>query len=291
MRQVLDVKTMRESDAKTIDGGISGSELMLRAARGVLGSYPWRGTTAIVCGAGNNAGDGYALACLLRERGIPCVVFRLTESLSADGAYYHARCRESGVDIRMYEDDDLSAYGEIVDCIFGTGFHGTPEGIFAKAIEAINQSRCPVISVDINSGLDGDNGAAELCVRSTLTVSIGSYKTGHFLGCAKDVIGRLVNVDIGIEPISVRCGLFEAEDAAKVFSPRAQTSHKGTYGYVSILGGCTLYAGAVKLANLSCAALRAGCGVARLIVPSSLGDSVSPYLLECTLTLLPARDG
>lgn len=291
MQRVLDVKTMRESDARTIEGGVPSRELMLRAACGVLESYAWRGTTAIVCGAGNNAGDGYALAWLLQERGIPCVVFRLTESLSADGAYYHARCRELGVDIRTYESDDLSAFGEIVDCIFGTGFHGVPHGIFAKAIEAINQSRRPVISVDINSGLDGDNGTAELCVRSALTVSIGSYKTGHFLGCAKDMIGRLVNVDIGIEPISVRCHLIEAEDAASVFCERAQSSHKGSYGYVSILGGCTSYAGAVKLANLSCAALRAGCGVARLIVPRSLGDSVSPYLLESTLTLLPDRDG
>ena len=291
MQQVLDVTTMRESDARTIESGVASRDLMLRAARGVLGSYAWRGTTAIVCGAGNNAGDGYALAWLLQERGIPCVVFRLTDSLSADGAYYLERCRTCGVDVRMYQGDDLSAYGEIVDCIFGTGFHGVPHGIFAKAIEAINQSGRPVISVDINSGLDGDNGSSGLCVRSALTVSIGSYKTGHFLGCSKDVIGRLVNVDIGIDPISVRCHLAEAEDVAGIFSKRAQNSHKGTYGYVSILGGCSSYAGAVKLANLSCAALRAGCGVARLIVPSSLGDSVSPYLLESTLTLLPDRDG
>ncbi len=291
MRQVLDVQTMRESDARTIDGGVAGRELMLRAAKGVLGSYPWRGVTAIVCGTGNNAGDGYALAWLLQERGIPCVVFRLTESLSADGAYYLDRCLENGVDVRMYDGNDLSEYEEIVDCIFGTGFHGTPEGIFAEAIRAINQSCRPVISVDINSGLDGDRGTATLCVRSTLTVSIGSYKTGHFLGCAKDVIERLVNVDIGITPIAARCYLAEAEDVAKVFLKRAQASHKGTYGYVSILGGCTSYAGAVKLANLSCAALRAGCGVARLIVPRSLGDSVSSYLLESTLTLMPDRDG
>ena len=291
MQKVLDVTTMRESDARTIESGVASRELMLRAARGVLESYPWRGGTAIVCGTGNNAGDGYALAWLLQERGIPCVVFRLTDSLSADGAYYLDRCREVGVDVRMYGGDDLSVFGEIADCIFGTGFHGTPDGIFAKAIEAINQSGCPVISVDVNSGLDGDNGTATLCVRSTLTVSVGSYKTGHFLGCAKDVIGRLINVDIGIEPISVRCSLLEAEDVAKVFSERMQSSHKGTYGYVSILGGCTSYAGAVKLANLSCAALRAGCGVARLTVPRSLGECVSPYLLESTLMLMPDRDG
>ena len=291
MQRVLDVMTMRESDARTIEGGVPSRELMLRAARCVLGSYAWRGTTAIVCGAGNNAGDGYALAWLLCEQGMPCVVFRLTETLSADGAYYLARCRECGVDVRMYQGDDLSAYGEIVDCIFGTGFHGVPHGIFAKAIETINQSGRPVISVDINSGLDGDDGSAVLCVRSNLTVSIGSYKTGHFLGSAKDVIGGLVNVDIGIEPICVSAYLLEEKDVTAALCPRRHDSHKGSYGYVSILGGCMAYAGAVKLANMSCAALRAGCGVAKLIVPEGLAPSVAPYLLESTLALLPDADG
>lgn len=292
MRQVLDVETMRQSDARTIRDGISGRELMYRAAKGVMESYPWRGKTAIVCGAGNNAGDGYALALLLRDAGIPCTVLRLSDRVSEDGAYYLELCRERGIEIRPYTAaEELSAYAEIVDCIFGTGFRGTPEGVFAEVIEAINQSGRPVISVDINSGLDGDSGTYQLCVRSELTVSVGSYKTGHFLGSAKDVIGRLVNVDIGIEPIRVKAQLVEAGDFAEVFRPRRQDSHKGGYGYVSILGGCTSYSGAVKLANMSCAALRAGGGVAQLVVPEGLCQSVSPYLLESTLALLPEKDG
>lgn len=292
MQAVLDVKTMRESDARTIDKGISGRELMYRAAKGVFESYAWTGNTAIVCGMGNNAGDGFALALLLHGAGIPCTVFLLSEKCSADGAYYLELCRSRGIPIRSFSPDlSLCEYGEIVDCIFGTGFRGTPEGIFAAAIEAIDQSRRPVISVDINSGLDGDCGLAELCVRSDLTVSVGSYKTGQFLGCAKDVIGRLVNVEIGIEPIRIKAYLLEEQDAAEVLRPRRHDSHKGVYGYVSILGGCTAYSGAVKLANMSCAALRAGCGVAKLIVPESLAPSVSPYLLESTLALLPDKDG
>lgn len=292
MQAVLDVQTMRESDARTVDGGIAGRELMLRAAKGIFDSYAWTGNVAIVCGMGNNAGDGYALAWLLHGAGISCTVFQLSEKCSADGAYYLSLCKEKKIPIRPFTPDlSLSEYGEIVDCIFGTGFRGAPEGIFSAAIEAINQSGCPVISVDINSGLDGDSGTYQLCVRSDLTVSVGSYKTGHFLGSAKDVIGRLVNVEIGIKPISVRAYLVDEADVAEVFRPRRHDSHKGVYGYVTILGGCTAYSGAVKLANMSCAALRAGCGVAKLAVPASLASSVSPYLLESTLATLPERDG
>lgn len=292
MKQVVDVKVMRESDAETIRRGTLGKELMRRAAKGVLGSYAWRGKTAIVCGSGNNAGDGYALACLLHERHIPCTVFLLSNKFSSDGAYYYGKCREIGVEIRNFsEQTDFSEYAEIVDCIFGTGFHGTPNGLAAVAIERINASGKQVVSVDINSGMNGDNGLYTLCVRSDLTVSVGSYKNGHFLGGAKDVIGQLTNVDIGIGIVGKYRYLVETSDFDTVLRSRKQDSHKGAYGYVSIMGGCTEYAGAVKLANLSCAALRAGCGVAQLIVPEGLKNAVSPYLLESTLALMPERDG
>ena len=283
---------MRNSDAETIRRGTPSRELMYRAGAGIYQSHAWRGKVAIVCGSGNNAGDGYVLATLLHEAEIPCRLFLLSDSFSEDGAYYYQQCIERGVESVMFDENtDLSDYREIVDCIFGTGFRGAAEGLAATAIERINQSRGYVISVDINSGLNGDSGESALCVRSDLTVSIGFYKTGHFLGRAKDVIGSLTNLDIGIGLYGSGYLLAEAGDFASVLKPRLQDSHKGNYGYVSILGGCTEYAGAVKLANLSCAALRAGCGVAKLIVPRSLGVSVSPYLLESTLALFPDLDG
>ena len=87
------------------------------------------------------------------------------------------------------------------DCIFGTGFHGEVRGAAADAIRAINKSGAFVVSADINSGLDGDTGEGGLCVVSSLTVSIGFYQPGHFRGRAPEVIGRLVNCDIGILPL------------------------------------------------------------------------------------------
>jgi NAD(P)H-hydrate epimerase len=152
----------------------------------------------------------------------------------------------------------------------------------------VNAAGCPVISADINSGMSGNNGLGDPCVKSTITVAIGSYKYGHFLANAKDVIGSLTCAGIGIpvldEPI---CLVPEKDDFASVLQHRYRNSHKGDYGYVGILAGCAEYSGAAKLANLSCAALRSGCGVSTLAVPRSLSDSVSPYLLESTLMAMP----
>ncbi len=292
MKKVVDVAVMRESDAKTIESGMSGRELMWRAAKGIFESYPWQGPVAIVCGKGNNAGDGFSLALLLQEAKIDCTVFLLCSTFSSDGAYYYEKCKESGVKIAYFtEKNDFSSYAEIVDCIFGTGFSGEVTGIYAEAIRAINASGKFVVSADINSGLCGNNGQGSLFVRSDLTVSIGFLKNGLLLGQAKDAIKKLVNVDIGIDLYGSCRYLCETEDFSVVLPPRVQNSHKGSYGYVSIMGGCTEYAGAVKLANLSCAALRAGCGVAKLIVPESIVGGVSPYLLESTLATMPDENG
>lgn len=292
MQQVTDVRSMRKADARTIAGGVSGRELMGRAARGIFESCAWQGPVAVVCGVGNNAGDGYALACLLSEAGIPCTVFRLSRTLTADSGYFCEKCREIGVEICDFtENTALCSYREVVDCIFGTGFHGEVQGAFGTAIDAINQSGAFVVSADINSGLCGDSGIGTRCVHSDLTVSIGTLKAGVLLGDAADVIGQLTNVDIGIEIPDVHRYLTENGDFDAVLADRRHNSHKGTYGYVTILGGCREYAGAVKLANLSCAALRSGCGVAKLAVPEGIADAVAPQLLESTLALLPDREG
>ncbi len=292
MREIVSVATMRESDAATIESGVSGRELMWRAGLGIFQSHAWQGPVAIVCGNGNNAGDGYVLALLLQEAGIACKLFLLEDQFSSDGAYYYGKCKENGVLTGFCNSKtDFSGYAEIVDCIFGTGFRGSITGLVADVIEKINQSSAFVVSADINSGLCGDNGLSECCVRSDLTVSIGLLKYGQLLGQAKDKIGRLVCIDIGIRCVGATCFLAEASDFAGILKERRQDSHKGSYGYVAILGGSTEYAGAVKLANLSASALRSGCGVAKLVVPQSLASSVSPYLLESTLALLPERDG
>lgn len=291
MLDIVSCENMRKSDAHTIENGISGAELMWRAAMGIYESVQWHGRVGIVCGSGNNAGDGYALALILNEKGIDCELVLTSDKLSPDGEYYYKKCRDVSIKSYFYGEKPLGEYDIIVDCIFGTGFKGTPRGAQADAIEEINKSGAYIVSADINSGLNADNGMCELAVKSDLTVSIGTLKSGHFLGKAKDYIGKITNVDIGIEIIDKPYRLIEASDLKGVFPKRENFSNKGTYGYTTLIGGCAEYSGAIKLANLALCALKAGAGVSRLATARSISHSVMPYLLESTLYQLDDDDG
>lgn len=292
MRKVLTVAAMRQADADTIAAGTPGRVLMARAAEGIFRAYPWRGETAIVCGSGNNAGDGYALALLLHDAGLPCRLLRLGDRFSEDGRYYYERCLAAGIpDEGCTAETALEGYAQIVDCIFGTGFHGAPAGPEAAVIEKINASGAKVIAADIPSGLSGVNGMASNCVRADVTVSVGHPQPGHYLNMAKDVVGRLVHADIGIPAPKDCLHLAEAADFGSLLAPRSALSNKGDYGYVALMGGCRRYTGAAKLASLSLAALRSGCGVSMLAIPAAIADAVTPCLLESTLYPLPDEGG
>ena len=194
----ISVENMRCSDAYTIASFVPSLELMRRAAMGVFKAHHWQGRTAIMVGSGNNGGDGFALAWILKERGFDCTVFTVSHKLSPDSAWYAEKAREVGVPIRPFEKDCLTGYSTVVDCLLGTGFSGTVRGNYRDAIEAINASGAYVISVDINSGMHGDTGEAELAVRSDLTVTIGFVKTGLVTENAGRYMKRLVCADIGI---------------------------------------------------------------------------------------------
>jgi len=197
---LVSVATMRQSDAWTIANLTDSKELMRRAGVGIFKSADWQGKVGIICGKGNNAGDGFVVAKLLKEDGFDCEIILLSDDFSEDGKYFFDEAVKSEVRFRNFGDDtDLTQYGSILDCIFGTGFHGDVKGIAKDAIEAINSSGAYVISADINSGLNGDSGQGSCFVKSDLTVSIGSFKYGHFKGRAKEAIKTIVNVDIGIK--------------------------------------------------------------------------------------------
>ena len=204
-RTLVSVEQMRRSDAYTIEHFVPCKVLMYRAAYGVYLAYGgWKGKNiAIAVGGGNNGGDGYALAGILKDAGIESTIYKASDKLSEDGRYYCDKAEAAGVRICEFDQTtDLSGYDVIVDCILGTGFSGTVRGKAADAIRAINRVSAEkgayVISVDINSGMNGDTGEAQLAVRSDLTVSIGYYKQGLFRGDAAKYITDLTNVDIGI---------------------------------------------------------------------------------------------
>ncbi|MBE6666509.1 MAG: NAD(P)H-hydrate dehydratase [Ruminococcaceae bacterium] len=289
MEKIVSSRVMRESDEYTCKNVTGSVELMYRAGEGIYRSHNAWGKTAIVCGSGNNAGDGFVVAMLLHENGGDATVFLLSEKFSESGKYYFDMCVKMGIKTeKCTEETDFSGFDTILDCIFGTGFHGEARGLAAVIINKINESNAYVVSADINSGLSADSGTGAKCVRSDLTVSVGSFKYGHFLGMAKDVMHEKKNIDIGIEIRGEYAILAEKEDFLPYIKPRVNNSNKGTYGYVGIMGGCREYSGAAKLAGLGASALRSGCGVAKIIIPESIATAVAPYVLE--ETLLPLAD-
>lgn len=288
---------MRQSDADTIEklGENGGKILIGRAAKAIFSAHDNYKRCAIVCADGNNGSDGLALALIIKEHGGEPTIIKTSEKCTPDGQYFLNLVKESNIPVIVGEFVSLKGYDTVVDCLFGTGFKGAPRGFAKDLIEEINQSGAFVISADINSGLNAENGTFSVCVKSDLTVSIGYLKPGHFLGDAKDVIGRLVNYDIGIEitenESESKMFLVSDQDFSDILRKRKNNSHKGTYGYVCIMGGCTQFSGAVKLANLASAAMRSGAGVVKLAVEGSLASSVSPYLLESTLCPMSGEGG
>ncbi|MBR3143127.1 MAG: NAD(P)H-hydrate epimerase [Clostridiales bacterium] len=196
----VSTEVMRSSDKWTIDNICSSKELMERAGKAIFSQVEWEGPVGIICGKGNNAGDGFVVASLLRDHWIDCEIVLLYEdSFSEDGKFFFDKCTGKG--ISAVTDADYGRYKTILDCIFGTGFKGEVKEPAKTAIEKINASGAYVVSADINSGLNGDTGLGDLYVISDLTVSIGTYKYGHFLGHAKTAMKNKVNYDIGIRII------------------------------------------------------------------------------------------
>ena len=177
-----------------------------------------KGPVAILCGTGNNAGDGYVVAEKLTDANVDVEIILAADKFSEDGKFYFDKCFAKNIPVKIYSEGslqhypsikdsngeklNLSKYNTIVDCLLGTGFSGKKvRDNIANLINAINNSGRFVVSADINSGLNGDTGEGELYVISDLTVSIGFFKHGHFAGQANTAMKRKVNCDIGIKLI------------------------------------------------------------------------------------------
>lgn len=198
MLDCISVNNMRVSDQLTIEKYVPSRTLMYRAAMGVYLAVRWLGSIAVAVGSGNNGGDGYALACILKQNGIDCRIVTLSDKRSDDGFFFAAKAAALGVPMVPYGPGSFAGSDMIVDCLLGTGFQGTVRQSYADAIREINDSGAYVVSVDINSGMNGDTGRAVTAVSSDLTVTIGYVKNGLITPEAGARIKRLVCVDIGI---------------------------------------------------------------------------------------------
>lgn len=194
----ISVANMRESDRLTIERFCPGRTLMYRAALGVFRAAAWDGMTVIAVGGGNNGGDGYALACILARNGHRCRIVKLSDKLTEDSAYFAKLAAEFGVPMEPYAPGAFADCDTIADCLLGTGFQGSLRESWLSAVEEINASGARVISVDINSGMNGDTGEAETAVRSDLTVTVGFVKRGLVTENDGRYMKRLVVADIGI---------------------------------------------------------------------------------------------
>ncbi len=291
MKIALTTKEMSYCDRMTIENGVPSAQLMRRVAEKIFFSYKWQGRIYIICGKGNNGGDGLALAEIMWDNGIEAFVFLIEDTVSSDGKYYLSRLKDKGFS-NIYSENDCDYHCDIiVDCIFGTGFKGVPDGKYANVIKRINDSKAYKISVDIPSGLNGDNGKSIARVEADETVTVQYPKTGLFLNGGKDATGKLKVIDVGIGLYADGCNIVEEEDIRILFPRRKNDTHKGTYGKSAIIGGCSNYLGAVKLANAGLCALRCGGGLNSIVVPKTHVVNIASAVWESTARGISDKDG
>jgi hydroxyethylthiazole kinase-like uncharacterized protein yjeF len=272
---LYDAPGMRSIDAWAIEAqGVPSLELMEAAGRAVaevVAELAPAGPVRVVCGKGNNAGDGLVAARLLQEMGFAAEVLLLwpAEDMGGDAAANLERVEASEVGADLT--GRLVGSGAIVDAIFGTGFSGAAREPAAAAIAAINGCEAPVVACDIASGVDASTGEiAGAAADADVTVSFHAAKVGHRIAPGKWSTGELRVVPIGIPPGAPSEPVAGTIDAAVLaLAPvRGAQSTKFSSGQVTIAGGSRGLTGAVKMSSQ--AAIRAGAGYATVAVPADL---------------------
>jgi len=270
---LLGTAEMRAADAAAIAAGIPGIELMERAGRAVAETAlrRWRGRSLMVlCGPGNNGGDGFVAARLLRDAGasVRLALLGRRDRLSGDAAV--AAGRWTGETLTL-SPDLLQASDLIIDALFGAGLSRPLEGVALAAVEAISARRLDCLAVDVPSGLDGDSGEVlGAAPPSRATVTFCRARPGHYLLPGRELCGELVVADIGIsdaivDALAPRCHLNGPWLWAQHLAWPRPGGHKYSRGHVLLLGGAKM-TGAGRLAARG--ARRAGAGMVTLLAPA-----------------------
>ena len=301
MQPLFTAAEMRALDARAIQTlKIPGPRLMEHAGRGAAAVIarewaPIRGKRVLVlCGKGNNGGDGFVVARYLRAKGARprVLLFARRAEVGGDAAQALARWRGAVEDI--HDEPDLGALARaleatdlVVDALLGTGLTGPARGIVAESIERLNaasgRSGVPVVALDVPSGLGSDSGAVlGPTVRATLTTTFAGLKRSLMQEPAATLAGRVVIVPIGIPADEAARGLntfaLEEGDVRPLFPPRPPETHKGTYGHLLVIAGSVGKTGAAALAGR--AALRSGVGLCTVATPASQQPVVAGFSME-----------
>jgi NAD(P)H-hydrate epimerase len=294
--KAVTAQTMQAIDRQAIEEfGIPVLELMERAgqscADAIISGFGSAVSAAVIAGKGNNGGDGYVIARLLRQAGWRVSVYVLAERsrISGDAAANLDRlppdsvafCPRKGQLAGRYR-DEISRAELIVDAMLGTGLSSDVSGVYREAVEIVNASGRPVLAVDIPSGIHGTTGRIlGDAVRATATVTFACAKLGHILFPGAEHTGRLIVADIGIPPQVMEAApgydLVDEEFIRPMLHRRDRQAHKGQFGHCLVVAGSTGKTGAAALSANS--AVRAGSGLVTLAVAESLHG-----ILETTTT-------
>lgn len=299
---------MRKIDQRAIEQfGIPGIVLMENAALKVVEVVERvyclknRDRVIVLVGAGNNGGDGLAVARHLFFRSIEVEVFLLApeDAVSGDAKVNLDVAKKLGLSLSLVQDEDdilrleqrLKSATLVVDAIFGTGLSRPVEGIFAQVIELVNRVAVPVVAVDIPSGINGADGhVMGIAIRASHTVTFGYPKRGHLLYPGRKYRGELHVVPIGLpldsaQSVGVQAFTLDVNEAAGMLKERPAEGHKGTFGRVAVVAGSTGMTGAAYLCAM--AALRSGAGLVTLGIPASLNNILENKLTEVMTKPLP----
>jgi len=305
MHKIVTASQMQNIDRRAIEGmGIPGLQLMEAAGKGVAAHVKDdlydRDVTgqkvAIVCGRGNNGGDGFVCGRYLKQWGADVRYFLLgkTTELKGDGLANYERLDDKGAVCEVSAETDIPAFTEydlIIDALLGTGFKGKIEGLAAEVVRRINAADKPVVAVDVPSGLIADTGRTEgEVISAEMTVTLALPKVGHFLYPGRALTGSLKIVDIGIpnsavEAENIDLHLITEEYVGETLPERAPDAHKGSCGKLFILAGSKGMTGAAALAGN--AAVRSGAGLVYVGCPESLNDILEVKLTEALTRPLP----
>jgi ADP-dependent NAD(P)H-hydrate dehydratase / NAD(P)H-hydrate epimerase len=270
-----DAESMRAVDRWAIEErGVPGVELMERAGAAVARTVERLapdGRVCVVCGKGNNGGDGLVLARLLRETGREVEVVCVAPPGDYAGDARANLERLPGSPPAMFDDAGLAPASVIVDALLGTGFAGEPRGASAEAIAAINRTPAVVVAVDVPSGVDASSGVvAGEAVRADATVTFHAAKPGLWIRPGRGHAGAIETVDIGIPrgaPLDASVGLIEPA-VLELIPRRGEGATKFSSGHVVVAGGSLGLTGAPVMC--ATASMRAGAGYVTVCVPSSV---------------------
>lgn len=278
---------VRELDKTAIEElGCPGLDLMEKAGTAAFlemrKHWPIAKHIAVVCGVGNNAGDGFVLARLAQQAGMQVSVYSVgsLDRLRGDAKTMAEKLQALELPIQEWDEPDFTGVDVIVDGILGTGFTGELRGKFAEAVQAINQHapHCGVLALDIPSGLDADTGhAASSAVLADVTVTFIGRKQGLYSGDAGNYCGEIIFSDLQVPPetydYEVATTQLLDDSILQQLPRRLSASHKGMHGHVLIIGGNHGYIGALCLA--ASASLRAGAGKVSVVTRAAIAPLIA----------------